>query len=298
MEEIKKEEQELEEIKEEQPVEAEPEEVETAEVETVEVETVEEAQPVEEAEASEKKEEAESLENDDTRKVTQKIRYDYRTMKYYNMYAMVYKKHFKIIYFILGIVSILFGGGYGGYNIYKNVVVDGQEFSFIMVIFPLIFILFGIYFLYEAICFEKVIDRNITNHFLRNPSVVELEVTVSEKAVYVKSTKSLEAPIPYNWAYISSIAELPNFIYLYVGNQPLIIEKDPNKVISGDYDELLDIIYSKKASKPYKKIEKELVTKPITFVHQDEANAMRDASEAEVVNEERTQDNNNDSQAE
>ena len=107
-------------------------------------------------------------------------------------------------------------------------------------------------------------------------------VTVTERDVTLQIIgNSKSEPFKYDWAYITEIVEIPQFFFLYVQKQPIIVEKDPNKITEGDYDTLVSIIMEKTATKPYKKIDKDLVTKPITYVHADQ-NSFDDAEEAEV----------------
>ena len=122
-------------------------------------------------------------------------------------------------------------------------------------------------------------------HFYKNPKVVELSVTVTEREVtlQIDSKDKKGEPFPYDWAYVTDIVEIPQYFFLYVQKQPIIIEKDPNKIVEGDYDTLVNIIMEKAKAKPFKRIDKELVTKPITYVHQED---LDNEEEAEAVNEE------------
>lgn len=211
--------------------------------------------------------------------VKTKTRYDYRTMKYFNMYNMMYRKHFRIVYIIMGLLSF----GFAGYTAYVAFTQDTIEPM--RLVLTGIFALFGVYFIYQSICFEKVIDKNITMHFYKNPKVVELSVTVTEREVILQidSKDKKGEPFPYDWAYVTDIVEIPQYFFLYVQKQPIIIEKDPNKIVEGDYDTLVNIIMEKAKAKPFKRIDKELVTKPITYVHQED---LDNEAEAEAVNEE------------
>lgn len=205
-----------------------------------------------------------------------RTQYDYRTMKYFNMYNMIYRKRFQIVYIIMGLISF----GVGGYSLYNAISADSiQIMNFVL---PAIFVLFGVYFIYQAIFFEKVIDKNITMHFYKNPKVVNISVTVTEREVTLQIIGNNKSePFKYDWAYITEIVEIPQFFFLYVQKQPIIIEKDPNKITEGDYDTLVSIIMEKAQAKPYKKIDKELVTKPITYVHANQED-LEDAEEVSV----------------
>ena len=205
-----------------------------------------------------------------------RTQYDYRTMKYFNMYNMIYRKRFQIVYIIMGLISF----GVGGYSLYNAISADSiQIMNFVL---SAIFVLFGVYFIYQAIFFEKVIDKNITMHFYKNPKVVNISVTVTEREVTLQIIGNNKSePFKYDWAYITEIVEIPQFFFLYVQKQPIIIEKDPNKITEGDYDTLVSIIMEKAQAKPYKKIDKELVTKPITYVHANQED-LEDAEEVSV----------------
>ncbi len=246
-------------------------------------------------ESNEEKEEVEAVEAEDAQTgdtvqeetveeeyngpvVKTKTRYDYRTMKYFNMYNMMYRKHFRIVYIIMGLLSF----GFAGYTAYVAFTQDTIEVM--RLVLTAIFALFGAYFIYQSICFEKVIDKNITMHFYKNPKVVELSVTITERDVtlQIDSKDKKGEPFPYDWAYITDIVEIPQYYFLYVQKQPIIIEKDPNKILEGDYDTLVNIIMEKAKAKPYKRIEKELVNKPITYVHQED---LDNQEEAETINE-------------
>ena len=210
--------------------------------------------------------------------VKTKTRYDYKTMKYFNMYNMMYRKHFRIVYIIMGLLSFGFAG-YTGYVAFTQETLEPMR-----LVLTAIFALFGVYFIYQSICFEKVIDKNITMHFFKNPKVVELSVTVTEREVILQidSKDKKGEPFPYDWAYVTDIVEIPQYFFLYVQKQPIIIEKDPNKVVEGDYETLVNIIMEKANAKPFKRIDKELVSKPITYVHQED---LDDEEEASVVDE-------------
>lgn len=214
--------------------------------------------------------------------------YDFRTMKSFNMYNMTYRKHFRIVYIIMGLLAF----GFGGFTCYRAL--SAEELQIMSLVLVGIFVLFGVYFIYQSFSFEKTIDKNIQMHFYRNPKVVKLNIKVTEKEVTLQviGNKTGE-PYPYDWAYVTEIVEVGEYFFLYVQKQPIIICKDPNKVIEGDYDTLVSIIMEKTATKPYKKIEKPLFTKPITYVHQN-AEDLEEADEAnaEVVENDNNEENN------
>ena len=245
-----------------------------------EIEKVEEEQPEEES----------------LYKVTINVRYDYRTMKYFNMYNMKYKKHFTLVYIIMGIVAL----GLAGWQIFTTLKgyyqsLDTEEpitLSFVNFIFPVVFVLFGAYFIYQGAFFEKTLDKNIQMHFYRNPKLVHLQETITDKYIAIRTSKNTdEAPIKYEWEFVNEIVELPEFIYLYLGKQPIIIDKDSNKFIEGDLDVLNTIIKEKASTKPYKRITKPLIKKPITYVHPEDQPELYDEAEVEEVNSDSNENN-------
>lgn len=361
--------------------------------------------------------------------VVTQVKYDYRTMKTFNMYNMLFKKHFNIVYIIIGLISILFAGyniisaisdhnnsfdvnkyvsgeefvfsqiyssdgqvastieldkeykigftkdeavlymgtsavsenvtgvkkfdkglsvlfeekkdengtleGYYIYYVYDNKkvymnvklsegnyvfnfdedaedlwVLDSQNNSFytlsgenkvyvtkpsgsaiggVGLIIPIIFILFGAYFIYNGTCFEKIIDKQITMHFARQPKVVKMNVEVTTENVSIIIPTRESEPFKYPWAYVTEIVEIPEYFFLFVQKQPIIIEKDPNLVVSGEYEVLLDLIEKQKEFKTYKKVDKTIVKKPITYVHMED-------NDFDVVSNEVVEEENNNSE--
>ena len=212
--------------------------------------------------------------------VQTQVKYDYRTMKYFNMYNMIHKRHFNIIYVVMGLVSIAFAA----YQVFTGL--NSEEgLQGISLILPIVFVLFGVYFIYQSICFEKVIDKNIAMHFTRQPKVFKMTLEVTERKITMLIPGREGEPISYPWEYVTEIVEIPEYFFLYVQKQPIIIEKDPNKVVSGDYETLVNIIMEKTSTKPYKKTEKQIVKNPITFVHPEE-NDYDVVENEEVVEEE------------
>ncbi|MFA5543191.1 MAG: hypothetical protein WDA47_05415, partial [Bacilli bacterium] len=74
--------------------------------------------------------------------------------------------------------------------------------------------------------------------------------------------------VTYDWVQVTKIHEIREYFYLYLGKQPIIVAKDPNAILEGDYEDLISIVKDKITGKPYKKVDKIIVKKPITYVHQ------------------------------
>ena len=102
------------------------------------------------------------------------------------------------------------------------------------------------------------------NH--RKPAEQFVEIR-DDKILLTPADKPDDEPFPYDWVYVTEIHEIPEYFYVYIGKTPLIIPKDPNCITEGTYEDLDAILDDKIKTKKYKKITKELVKKPITYVH-------------------------------
>ena len=54
-----------------------------------------------------------------------------------------------------------------------------------------------------------------------------------------------EESFSYDWALISSIEEIDEYFFLFIGKQPLIIDKDPNMMVEGTYEQMVEIFDEK-----------------------------------------------------
>lgn len=224
--------------------------------------------------------------------VTVNIRYDYRTLKYFNVYSMIYKKHYPIIYLVLALFCL----GYDTYYVLSTIlptIQAGTELNPALFLIPGLFLIFAIYSIYLFFNFEKSIDKNLTLHFNNSP-VTSVKAKVTLESVEITSSKNPEEPFTYDWIYITQICEIPEFYYLYVGKQPIIISKDPNNFEEGDLETLKQIISEVASIKPYKCLNKNIVKKPITYVHREDIESTEIEAEEikeESVNEEETASN-------
>jgi len=239
----------------------------------------EKADEISEVVTQEEHVEAEKVEEPyDGPSVTVNTRYDYKTMKYYNVFYMLHKRHFNIVYIVMGLLSIAFGAYYLITNIISDIA--GTDVGIITYILAALFVAFGGYFIYNAFNFEATVDKNIKNNFRNNP-VINVEVTLTERGVSLKTSTHPDSPIDYKWSFITEICEIPEYYFLYAGKQPIIVEKDANKIVYGDEETLKQIIADQAKMKPYKLLNKEilkhLVTEEennaISFVHDNAVKA-------------------------
>lgn len=243
--------------------------------EIVEVEEVEETKPEEPYVGKE---------------VTTSIRYDYRTMKYFNMYNTVVRRKLPIWYIVMGVLAF----GFAVYTMVSGYLEHQKEPEISLtssIIFTAIFVFFAAYLFMQAFKFERLIDRTISAHFA-NHKVAEQHIRIREDKITLIPLNKPEESFSYDWIQITSIEEINEFFFLYIGKSPLIIDKNPENMVEGTYEQMLEIFDEKIAVKPYKKCTKNIVKTPITYVHQDDLENDVNAFEAEVEEVEEEQQNN------
>ena len=223
------------------------------------------------------------------KEVTTSIRYDYRTMKYYNMYNAVIRRKVPMLYMIFGIGTIVLAGITFIPDLLKAL--KDPEYSLTKSYFMLaIFAFFCFYFIKQALTFEKFVDRQITNHFATH-KVAKQHIRIREDKITLIPVNKPEEAFSYDWVQITSIEEIDEFFFLYIGKSPLIIDKNPEMMIEGTYDQMLEIFEEKIAVKPYKRCDKKVIKTPITYVHQDDLEEDETSIEVETVE---TEEENND----
>ena len=253
--------------------------------ESVETEAVEETKELEVVEETPEQEVEEEYVG---KQVTTSIRYDYKTMKYFNMYNAAYRRKLPLLYLVFGIITL----GLGVYFLVNSLLESkaNPEVNMTGSYFTLaIFAFFAFYFIKQAVTFESFVDKQITNHFLQH-KVAKQRIQIREDKITLIPENKPEESFSYDWAHISSIEEIDEFFFLYIGKQPLIISKDPNMMVEGTYEQMLEIFDEQIAIKPYKRCNKKVVKKPITYIHQDDLENDENAVEVEAVETEETND--------
>ena len=204
-----------------------------------------------------------------------RLRIDYKAMKYYNMYNLLYRKRFVLFYIILAVVCVL---GSAASFIGNNVPFLKSEPNLML---GVIFLLFTIYLVYQSVNLEKTIDRNIVNYFYnRNP--IEQDLTITDETITISSPTDPEKSVIYDWIQVTNIHEINQYYYLYLGKQPIIVDKSAEAVLEGNHEDLFAIINEKASVKPFKRVDKEIVKTPITYVHQSFVEEVEEAEEVEV----------------
>lgn len=182
-----------------------------------------------------------------------RTKFDYRAMKYLNLYLLKYKRKTFLMYGVLIALAI----GFGAYLFISN----PND-----IIWPIVFALVVVYTIYQMFSIERNLDKQLANFFNTRPVIEQIIELSSEKLTITVSTRPNE-PVDYDWAYIGEIVEIPEYYFLFVnGNNPIILDKEN---VEGSLEDLEAIINEKSQMKPYKKLDKEIAKRPITYVHPD-----------------------------
>lgn len=207
-------------------------------------------------------------------KVIVNTKFDYKTMKYCNKYIIFYKNKAYLFSLILGLVVV----GLGVYTLVTALLKDQS------VLFSIIIMAMGIFMSYSAFNLESKIDAQLISYFNSNP-VRDQVATITDEKISISHPGDEEHGIEYPWAYITEVHAIPEYYMLFVNKKtPLIIDRSDEAIIEGSQIELTNIIKDKAALKPFKEVNKNIVKKPITYVHTyvDPSTA----EEAEVVSNE------------
>lgn len=216
-------------------------------------------------------------------KIKMRTKFDYRTMKYCNMYLLTYKRKSFILYIFLILLSIGASVYFGFFSGENNFLMAG------------LFLLVAAYVTYQALSVEKALDKHLQTFFYNRP-VVEQIIEIDEEKITITASSRPNEPQTYDWSFVSEIHEIPQFYMLFVGkNTPIILDRSEEALLEGSFADLAALIKEKAELKPYKVVDKNIVKKPITFVHQyiepvhniDDVEAneenKEDSLEAEVV---------------
>lgn len=203
--------------------------------------------------------------------------FDYRTMKYLNVYILKYKKKSFLVYLIFSLVTL----GVAVYS-FVNSLLNDEKVEFV---FPILFVLFAAYMLYQGLSIEKSLDKQLVN-FFRGKEITIQEIEIGEENLYVaRGTKyEMGEAVKIDWVNINEIHELPGYYYLFMGNNPIVIDKNPDTYLVGTAEEMDSLIQEKAQSRKYVKIDKEIIKGEITYVHEEvSVVSHEEAKDAEFV---------------
>lgn len=171
--------------------------------------------------------------------------YNFKTLKYTNMYVIRVKRRSVIISLVLTVVTFAIAIALLVYGIINKTTSNYW-------ISGLIFLL-GFWTLFNILTEEKKIDRQLkryfqahkpfTQKFLINHDKVRVEVTIDGQ------TNRGDYP----WAYVQSIDMTPEYIFLFTNSgAPLVIDRSESSILKGDSTTLDELIKEEASLKPFK----------------------------------------------
>lgn len=230
--------------------------------------------------------------------VKNSTKFDYRTMKYCNLYIIKYKRKSFLIYAIMAAVTL-------GVAVFSFITsLQAKEANGMGYLFPALFVLFAFYMLYQGLNIEKSLDRQLVAYFANRPVAEQIVEFTDEKLTVSRAVNGEQTePVDLDWIQVTEIHEIPEYYFFFVGkNTPVIVDKRPEAFLEGTLEELKTIVEEKIAAKPYKKLDINIVKKPITYVHQEIVTASENAevveSEVSDVVEPTTEETTEDSKSE
>lgn len=210
-------------------------------------------------------------------KIKLRTKFDYRTMKYCNMYLLTYKRKSYIMYIFLILLALGASVYFAFFNNPANYLMAG------------LFVLVSVYVGYQALSVEKALDKHLVSFFYNRP-IVEQIIEIDEDKITITASSRPNEPQVYDWSFVSEIHEIPQYYMLFVGkNTPVIIDRSIDALIEGSFEDLARLIKEKAETKPYKVVDKNIVKKPITYVHKY-IEPKQNIDEAEVFTDEAIDD--------
>ena len=180
---------------------------------------------------------------------------DYRTLKYCNLFIIKYRRRAHIWMSVTGLLA-LGAAAYGYFYLQQP-------------LFGALGAGFAAYIVYQQFSVEKKLDLSLERFFYNRP-VTSQTVEVDENEIIVTRTSDPSNPTTFDWSYVTEIDEMPQFYMLMIGKgAPIIIDRSDEALLEGSKSELDRIIAEKAQLKPYKKVEKDITKRPITYVHQE-----------------------------
>lgn len=223
-------------------------------------EVVEEAKTTEEVdeEATEETETPETTDELPPMEVIAEVEttYDYRTLKYCNMYILKVKRKSTLIYSIMAAVCLIVA-------IVSFIRMEGNGKWLSLIIAFL-----GLWTFKNIFTEEAKVDKSLQNFFRTNAPFTQRFAFDRERIRVTAMVDGEEKQADYPWPYIQEIHMIPEFFILFLnGGTPVIIDRDPSKLLKGTKEELEQIIREQSTLKPFKSYDKPFVKKMIDITY-------------------------------
>ena len=177
--------------------------------------------------------------------------YDYKVLKYCNMYVIKVKRKSVIINLVMALVCLAIGG----LILYSSIKNANHNYIFSIMTF-----LLAAWVVYSIFTEEKRIDKSLVNYFKTHAPVKQKFSFDNERIRITAFINGEERKADYPWAYITEIHAIPEYFFLFInGGAPIVIDRNEESVITGSLEELENLIREAASLKPFKSYDKPLV---------------------------------------
>lgn len=177
---------------------------------------------------------------------------DFKTLKYCNLFILKYQRKSYIMYLVLAAISLG--------------LVFADIFHFKTIYLGVLSGLYIVYLVYQIFTIEAKLDQNLTRYFAHRPVTTQTLEIADDKIILYRG-KEMDDPIDLDWSFVTQILEMPQYYMFMAGRTPIIVDRSEDAVLEGSQSTLTAIVNEKAQGKPYKKVDFNIVKKPITFVH-------------------------------
>lgn len=176
--------------------------------------------------------------------------YDYRSLKYTNMYILKVKRKSAVIYSVMGIVCLVIG-------LVCFFTMEGANKWISLIIVAL-----GLWTFKNIFTEEAKVDKSLQN-FFRTNAPFKQTFTFDRERIRVSAEVDGEVKqADYPWPYIQEIHMIPEYFILFLnGGTPIIIDRDESKLLQGTKEDLEQLIREQSALKPFKSYDKPFIKK-------------------------------------
>lgn len=182
--------------------------------------------------------------------------YDYKALKYCNMYILKVKRKSIVVYSVMIAVCIAIA-------IY--LFLKGQGNGKLMSIIPLAL---AVWVLWSIFTEESKVDKSLQTFFRTNAPFKQRFAFDHERIRVTALIDGETKQADYLWPYVQEIHMLPEYFIMFLnGGTPIIIDRDPEKLLVGTKEDLEQIIREQSALKPFKSYDKPLVKKMIDITY-------------------------------
>lgn len=177
--------------------------------------------------------------------------YDYKVLKYCNMYVIRVKRKSILINMIMAIVCMAIGG----LILYSSLKNGNNNYIFSILTFLLSF-----WVIFSIFTEEKRIDKSLVNYFKTHAPVKQTFSFDNERIRITADVNGEVRQADYPWAYVTEIHAIPEYFFLFInGGAPIVIERNPEAILTGTMEDLENLIRDEATTKPFKQYTKPLV---------------------------------------